>query len=156
MQLNEQDLKILLPLACDWVKEQEQNILNFGIPLTDEQLKYALRIGIQNPNKIRLLKVDKIPMPTNPQLIDAANITKLVSPRTIGLTVRYGIFIREDHWGQCSLIVHEMVHTMQYEKLGSIEAFLEKYLLECFTLGYPNTPMEEEAERVRKEICANS
>ena len=78
----------------------------------------------------------------------------LISPCTIGLTLRYSIFIRDDHWGQRRLVVHELAHTMQYERLGSIEAFLRQYLHECITIGYPAAPMEQRAQRIVRETCA--
>ncbi len=77
----------------------------------------------------------------------------LISPCTIGLTLRYSIFIRDDHWGQRRLVVHELAHTMQYERLGSIEAFLKQYLHECITIGYPAAPMVQEAKRIEREMC---
>jgi hypothetical protein len=43
---------------------------------------------------------------------------------------------------------------MQYERLGSIEAFLRQYLHECITTGYPEAPLEQEAVRMERETCA--
>src|ERR1017187_6058169 len=48
----------------------------------------------------------------------AAAETNLISPSTGGMTLRYGIFIRTDCWGQRPIIAHELVHTSQYERLG--------------------------------------
>ena len=42
---------------------------------------------------------------------------------------------------------------MQYERAGGIQFFLELYLNECLTLGYPNGPLEQEARKNEKEIC---
>ncbi len=75
----------------------------------------------------------------------AAEATQLISPSTAGLTVRYGIFIRADCWGDRGLVFHELVHTLQYERLGGFEPFLRQYLHECLTIGYPAAPMEQEA-----------
>ena len=74
--------------------------------------------------------------------------------RTIGLTLRYGIFIRDGHWGERRLVIHELAHTMQYERLGSIEAFLRQNLHECITIGYPASPKEQQAKRIEREACA--
>ena len=101
-----------------------------------------------------MLRVPEIPTPNHPELAAAAEATGLISPFTIGLTLRYGIFIHADCWGQRRLIVHELAHTMQYERLGSIEAFLRQYLHECNTIGYPEAPMEQEAKRIEQEMCA--
>ena len=51
------------------------------------------------------------------------------------------------------LIVHELVHTSQYEKLGGFLPFLRKYLMECINIGYPEAPMEQEAIRMAEKIC---
>lgn len=144
----------LLPLACAWAEEQEQTILRDGAPLSPDQAVDARWIGVSHPERVRLLSVDRIPVPAHPGLRRAAEHTGLISSMTIGLTLRYGIFIREDLWGDRSLVVHELVHTFQYERLGGFLPFLRQYLLECITVGYPAAPMEQEAKRMERERCA--
>jgi hypothetical protein len=149
-----QQVEMLLPLACAWAAEQERVILQSGAALTDSQLADARQVGVAQPDRIRLFRVVQIPFPTHPALAAAAGATGLISPLTTGLTVRYGIFIRADCWGERPLIVHECVHTMQYERLGGFEGFLRPYLLECINPpGYPFGPLELEAKRVQNQIC---
>lgn len=149
-----QQFEMLLPLACVWAAEQERVILQSGVALTNSQLADARRVGVAQPDRIRLLRVVQIPSPTHPALAAAASATGLISPLTTGLTVRYGIFIRADCWGERPLIVHECVHTMQYERLGGFEGFLRPYLVECISPpGYPFGPLELEAQRVQNQIC---
>jgi hypothetical protein len=69
------------------------------------------------------------------------------------LTLRHGIFIRADEWGDRRLVVHELAHTAQYERLGGFGPFLRQYLQECVTVGYPATPLEQEAKSIEREIC---
>ncbi|MEM7344906.1 MAG: hypothetical protein AAF485_11745 [Chloroflexota bacterium] len=146
----------LLPLAAVWAEAQETLILQQGVPLTTAQLEDAQQVGVRQPEQIRLLSVDKIPLPDHPALRAAAQATQLISPYASGVTFRYGIFIRAREWGERSLIVHELVHTAQYERLGGFEPFLAQYLMECLTVGYPEAPMEQEAIRVAREICGES
>jgi hypothetical protein len=136
---------MLLPLACAWAEEQELLILHQGIPLSAVQTADANNIGIAHPSRVRLLSVPRIPMPEHPLLRAAADATQLISPSTNGLTLRYGIFIRADYWGDRRLVFHELIHTLQYERLGGFQAFLQQYLQECITIGYPAAPMEQEA-----------
>jgi hypothetical protein len=151
--ITRQEFEILLPLACDWAAEQERVILQSGVALTDLQLADARRVGVAQPDRIRLLRVAQVPSPTHPALAAAARATGLISPDTRGLTLRYGIFIRADCWGQRRVIVHEFVHTMQYERLGGFEGFLRPYLLECINPpGYPYGPLEQEAKRVQRRV----
>jgi len=51
------------------------------------------------------------------------------------------------------IIVHELVHTMQCERLGGLNAFLKRYMWECIEIGYPLAPVEQEAVRIANEIC---
>jgi len=150
-----QQFEMLLPLAGAWAAEQERAILQSGAPLTEQQLSDARQVGVLHPEQVRLLLVEQIPTPRHPALAAAAAATGLISPKTAGLTVRYGIFIRADYWGQRPLVVHELVHTTQYERLGGFEAFLRPYLLECITPpGYPYGPMEQEAITTSARLCA--
>jgi len=84
-------------------------------------------------------------MPNEPTLRIAAQALGLITKDTIGLTLRYGIYIREDYWNDRETVIHELIHLAQYEKLGSIAGFLQKYLQECNNFGYPQAPMEQEA-----------
>ncbi len=147
IQLSPEQFESLLPRASAWAGEQERRILAEGCPLTQQQLADAKRLSITFPERIRLLKVKTIPIPPEPDLRQAALATGLISPATVGLTLRYGIFIRSDYWGDRFLVAHELAHTRQYETLGGIEPFLRQYLLECVTIGYPDAPMEQEAIR---------
>jgi len=67
---------------------------------------------------------------------------------TAGITLHYGILIREDCWGDRRLVVHELAHVAQYERLGGIGPFLRAYLRECLLEGYPNGALEREAIEV--------
>ena len=143
----------LIPRGAIWAQQQEQLILENGTPLLPPQLEDAKNIPVKNPEKIRLLRVDQIPLPKDPELEFAVQTIKLITPDTIGLTLQYGIFIRNDHWNNRELIVHELVHTSQYERFGGIQQFLNQYLTECIQIGYPNAPLEQEAINKAKLIC---
>jgi hypothetical protein len=149
-----QQFEMLLPLACAWAAEQERIILQSGVALTESQVGDARRVGVAKPERVRLLRVVQIPTPTQPALAAAAKATNLISPSTTGLTLRYGIFVRADCWGERSLVVHELVHTSQYERLGGFDGFLRPYLLECITSpGYPYGAMEQEAIATAARLC---
>ena len=152
--ITEEQFMNLLPIAVEWAKENEDIIVQEGVPLTKSQMIDARTLEISQADRIRLMKVKTIPMPNEPSLKAAAQETKLITPQTAGLTLRYGIFIRSDCWGDRWLIVHELVHTSQYEKLGGFSQFLKEYLHQCITIGYPEAPMEQEAIERVKQICA--
>lgn len=143
----------LFPLACRWAAEEEKFILQNGVPLTDDQKIDAYLIGVKNIEEVRLFKSTTIPSPSDPVLKEVTERINLLTNGTIGLSLNYGIYIREDCWNERKLIAHELVHTMQYERLGGIEAFLRQYLTECIFKGYPNGALEQEAIKVADEIC---
>jgi hypothetical protein len=148
-----QQFELLLPLACAWAEQQERIILRDGVPLTAAQVADALRAGVAHPENVRLLKVDSVPMPDHPMLRAAAEATQLMPPLAAGFTLRYGIFIRADRWGDRRLVVHELVHTAQFERLCGFDPFLRQYLSECLTIGYPDAPMEQEAVSTASRLC---
>ena len=146
--------KMLLPLACTWAEKQESIILREGVPLTASQVADARQIGIAHPERVRLRVVEQIPLPLHRLLREAAETTGLSSPLTAGMTLRYGIFIQSESWGERSMVVHELVHTLQYERFGGFRPFLEEYLYECITPpGYPFGALEQEAKRIEHEMC---
>jgi len=135
----------LLPLATQWAIEEEARILREGVQLSMRELAAALKVGIREPERVRLLQVEIIPSPTHPSLQAAYQMANFVPTAPRGLTLQYGIFVRADYWRDRSLIVHELVHTAQYERLGGIQPFFRQYLLECATVGYHKSPLEMEA-----------
>ena len=151
--ITQEQLQVLLPVACEWAEEQEGIILRYGVPLSTAQTADAIKIGVDYPEKVRLLKVTRIPAPDRRNLCTAADATQLMSPLAGGLTLRYGIFIRADCWDDRRLVFHELVHTLQYERLGGLQQFLQQYLYECITIGYPAAPMEQEAVATTTKLC---
>jgi hypothetical protein len=153
ISMSSDQFEVLLPLACEWAEAKEQVALKHGVPLSESQMKDAKRVGIIHTERVRIYAVSQIPMPKHPVLKAAAEATNLISPNTTGITFRYGIFTLSDYFDDRCLVVHELVHTSQYEKLGGFLPFLQKYLMECITIGYPKAPMEQEAIRISEEIC---
>jgi hypothetical protein len=135
----------LLPLAVQWAVEMETHILTEGVPLSAEESAEAQAVGAVNAGRVHLLRVDMITRPQSPALREACEALDFLTPETRGLTLGYGILIRSDCWRERGLVVHELVHTAQYERLGGIEPFLRQYLLECLTVGYTQSPLEQEA-----------
>ena len=135
----------LLPLAARWAESLERRIRREGVPLLEEESADAERLGVREPDRVRLLCLASVPVPDDPLLRAAAATIQFLTPATRGLALRYGIFVRRDCWRDRRLIAHELVHTAQYERLGGIDAFLRQYLFECLTIGYPSAPLEQEA-----------
>lgn len=150
--INPQEIISLIPMASKWVEKQEAFILYNGVPLTEKQLSIASKIGIKNIDKIRLLQVELIPEPEDSILNQASKAIGFISSDTLGITYRYGIYIRHDFWENESLIIHELTHTLQYERLGGIADFLDRYIKECIYYGYEKSPLEMEAKTMETKL----
>ena len=135
----------LIPKAVAWTQQQEQEIFEKGLPLSNSQIEDARKLSVKNPEKIRLLCVDQIPLPEDSELKSTNQLLKLITSDTIGLTCQYGIFIRKDYWNHRETVAHELVHVSQYERFESIHEFLSRYIPECIESEYPNGPLEQEA-----------
>ena len=145
---------MILPLACAWAQRQESTILKAGVQLSPGQITAARRLGILNPGRIRLRAVSQVP-PLNGLLRRAGEKLGVVSGQTIGMALRYGIFIREEHWGDRRLLVHELAHVAQYERLGGFRGFLKQYLEECLDPGYPFGNLEQEAKQAESLVSTH-
>ena len=150
--MNPQEIISLIPKASIWVEEQEAFILANGVPLTEKQRSIASKIGIKNTGKIRLLQVEFIPEPEDFILNKASKSIGFISGDTLGITYRYGIYMRDDFWENESLIIHELTHTLQYERLGGIAEFLNQYIKECIYYGYDKSPLEIEAKTMETKL----
>jgi hypothetical protein len=142
----------LFPLAVEWATGRERLILERGVGLTPDEVKAAQAIGLRNTDQVRLLPVTRIPRPEDPRLRAACDAINFLNTETRGLTLGYGIFIREDCGRDPDLVAHELVHTAQYERFGGIEPFLQRYLTECLTVGYENSPLEQEARKTAAQL----
>ena len=153
IDISRDQFALILPLASEWAEAKEKVVLKNGDPLSNLQIEDAKRVGVIHPEKVRIFKVPQIPFPKHPVLKSAVEATQLITPSTVGLTLRYGIFIHSDFSDDRCLIVHELVHTSQYEKLGGFLPFLRKYLLQLINIGYPDAPLEQEAVKIAENIC---
>lgn len=151
--LNPNKIIKLIPTACEWIETQEALILEIGVPLSQKLLEIASKIGIKDVSKIRLLSVASVPEPEDAELNKASKMIGLISSNTLGVAFRYGIYIREDFWDDESLIIHELTHTMQYERLGGISNFMNQYIKECIIHGYNGSPLEKEARSMEAMLA---
>ena len=71
---------------------------------------------------------------------------------TIGMALGYGIFLHADYASDRALLLHELAHVAQYERLGR-RGFLRQYLHECLTQGYPLGALEAEARALSDELA---
>ena len=153
--IDQQTYEHLAPLAYQWAKAQEELILARGSSLGPAATADAVRVGVQDPARVRVLIVDRIPMPADEALADASRRTQIITDASRGVAIGHAIIIRADSWGDRELLVHQLVHVAQCERSGGLEPYVYRYLCDrrtCanFTFG----SLEEEARQTAREMCA--
>ena len=132
------ELQTLLPLAIKWAEEHSALIQQDGVALSAEQLDIAAKVGVSNPEKVRLLEVAALPLPEDPKLNEAALQTGFLNEEMRSLTLGHSIYICKGH-NSTRLLSRELRHVYQYEAFGSIPQFLVEYLkqiVDLFCLRY--------------------
>lgn len=142
----------VVPLVCAWARRYEALILRCGEPLSEEALADARRAGVCHPERVRKLVVDSVPPRLPLWLRTMANRLRWGPVTTAGMALGYGIFVREDVRENRALLIHELAHIAQYERLG-FRTFLKEYLHQCVRTGYPQGELEAEARRIACDLC---
>ena len=134
----------LLPKAISWAEGEASRCADAGRELTERERDFARKVGVMHPERIHIITVDALPMPTDPPLRAAAEQTGLLGPGMVGLTLGHSVFICRGHESP-RLLSHEFRHVYQYEQAGSIAEFLPGYLLQIVESGYSGTTFETDA-----------
>lgn len=146
------DLEKIFPTILAWSANREQQILNAGERLTREQQLLARESGVENVEQIRLLKVERVAFPQEPELKKIACSLGMPTDNTAGRAIGYGVEIVDAGSNQDRLLRHEFRHVYQFEANGGLESFLQIYLRSIVENGYMNSPWEQDARRA--EHCA--
>lgn len=133
------------PVGTCWVLWQELKIRSKGAPLTRDIQQWARNAGVRNVDRIRLAYTKVIPLPAPMFLRKYLDHRGFPSSDVAGLALRYGIYLEEGTPLNGSVIRHELIHTRQYQRMGSVACFLWLYLYQCLTRGYYHCALEKEA-----------
>ncbi len=138
-----------------WAEEQSAQITATGKPLSQHEIAIAKKVGVLAPEKIRVLLVPNIPFPEDPTIRTIGEQVGLVSEKTGGMTLCYGIFMRDDQKERSDIWPHEFRHVAQYECFGSIRNFMFFYLKELLHFRYGLGPLEVDAKKAEEIVQAN-
>ena len=152
--IDQEKFERLMPLAYPWARTQEDFVLKHGTPLAPAQIVDALRCGVHDPSRVRLLVVDRISQPDDEELAEAARRAQIITDASRGVTIGHGIIIRADSWQNRELLLHQLVHVAQCERSGGLESFVAEYLCDRRTCAdFSVGSLEDEARRLAHEIC---
>lgn len=139
------DLLALLPRATTWALARAGEVQRTGRHLSERGIGLARSVGVTRPEQIRVAIVARMPPIEDPVLSRAAIELDVLGPGTHGLTLGYCIYFLEGRERDDLLFRHECRHVYQYERAGSIEAFLRTYLQQLAEHGYEDAPLERDA-----------
>lgn len=128
----------LMPRLRAEERRRDARALSEGRALSAAEQDIARKVGVQHPEKVRLLAQSRIPAMADPELARLFRVE-----RAWGLTTGYGITVTQQpvpEW----LLAHELVHVAQYERLGAT-AMLRRTLTESLVLPHNLIPLEREA-----------
>jgi hypothetical protein len=102
-----------------------------------------------------MLVVDRMPLPDDEELADAAQRAQIITDACRGVAIGHGVIIRADSWQNRELLVHQLVHVAQSERSGGLESFVGEYLRDrrsspSFGVG----SLEDEARGLARKICS--
>jgi hypothetical protein len=153
--IDQEKFESLASRAIQWAKTQEHLILQYGVPLTSGQAADAERCGVRDSSRVRVLVVDRVPMPDDEELAEAARRAQIITEASRGVTIGHGIIIRADSWQNRELLLHQFVHVAQCERRGGMDLFLAEYLSDRRTSSdFSFGSFEDEARGLAREICA--
>ena len=138
-------MPLLAPRALIWAKDLESDALRDGSALGPRMRSLARSVGVRDTQRIRVMVVDRIPLPDEPLLQSAALRVGLSSTWASGMTLGYAVIIRRGYEHDLRNLSHEFRHVAQYEAAGGVEGFLAKHLVDLAMYGYEDSPYERDA-----------
>lgn len=134
----------LMPLAMQHNRKMQARALEVGTPLNAEGIELARSLGVKNPEKIRIVVVDKIPKFRTADKLAEATPAFTGSATIAGITAGYGIFLAKAYEDKIWVLAHELVHVAQFERWG-LEGLVRRVVTQQVALPGRLIPVEREA-----------
>jgi len=143
---------VLLPQYIDWARDMDNRGLESGIALNPTELVLASEIGIQHPERIRLVYVDEVPFPyENLALKTLGEALGFIGEGIVNnaQVFGYSIYVRKGYDLNRPKLAHELVHVLQIER-SSLDKVITQHFSDLAAYGYEKSPLEVEAFEANK------
>jgi hypothetical protein len=144
-------LSMMAPRVVAWAEKLSAQGRAKGSALTPAQQRIARASGVREPGQVRILVVDRIPLPDEPELRAAALQVGLSQSTALGMTLGYAVVAVRGYEDNVRLLSHELRHVAQYEACGGIAPFLTMHLADLAAFGYEDSPFEVDARAHEQE-----
>jgi len=145
----EDKLPELLPRVKDWVHSLIERIEREGAPISEELQALARRLGVRQAEAIRLLEVEHLPPPEDPELCRICFASGMLGANMTGLTLGYHIVVLRG-CAHPRFLAHDFRHVYQFEEAGSLDNFLSIYASQVLACGHNDAPLEWDARSQEK------
>jgi len=143
-------MKSVMPNYEPWVAEVEKKFSTIGESISQADLEWADRLGIQNTNNIRIVKTEYFPMPQDGELLKDLELLGWGSPYEDARNMGYTIFIRPDR-DTPKTRAEQLALIYIMENMGR-SRFLYRSLVEQRMASEDDRPIMLEAKKLAK--CA--
>ncbi len=140
-------IKALLGEYIKWAEETDKKGLKIGEPLTQSGLELAIDIGIQHPERVRIIYLESVPFPYENKALTALgeNLGLIGNGITNNAQVfGYSIYVRHGYELDRPKLAHELVHVLQIER-SSLGSVVMQHIQDMSKYDYENAPLEVEA-----------
>ncbi len=151
-------MALLIGQGQKWIKEQREFFRPLGRPLPDTaRAQYAPFFEARLLQEVRLVTVPALKNPPFLAAYEATFADKAIPlldfTAMSGITFVDTILLVESHLDDPGIIFHELVHAVQYDRLGA-DKFVQLYLLGWINQGfnYAAIPLEMDAYDLQKPL----
>jgi len=126
---------------------------NWGEAVSQENIKHlsdcmkdkASLLGVQSPETVEVVVTQDLPVPEKENELYEVYLKVVGDPKDAGaITYGHRIYVKPLFSNSYSIILHELVHVMQYQKYGK-KYFLRQYMIASQLVQYHKIPFEAEA-----------
>lgn len=111
-----------------WAATLAIGVLEDGRSLAHWQTADARQVGVRFPRRVRVLLVDAIPAPSDPELQAAAESSGIFDGSNGYLTLGYAILILRQNVGSRRVLRGALGEVAEFELAGSLRSFLASHL----------------------------
>lgn len=143
----ERAMEKLLGEYISWASKTDKQGLKLGKPLQKQDIELAKEIGIQHPEKVRIVYTETVPFPEQNKALKAwGEELGLVGNGIVNnaQVFGYSIYVRYGYELNRPKLAHELVHVLQIER-SSLEAVVIQHFQDMAKYDYENAPLEAEA-----------
>lgn len=149
-------VKKMIPRILEWIDDTLERYRDDAVPVTEFDFTHLPHFFSQRLlESSRVVVLDSSP-PLPPLILESMEILNLTGSQICGITYRDTFFVNIEWALDESLHFHELVHVLQWARMGA-KRFLSAYALELLQNGYLDNALERMAyahqERFDKE-CA--